>query len=943
MSRQSGFTGFKPVIKILLLLILFTAMVRGQTYLDSTAAIGARVEDLLSRMSLAEKIGQMTQAERSALESDDDISTYFLGSLLSGGGSAPGNNSPEGWADMYDHFQSKALATPLAIPLIYGIDAVHGHNNVKGAVIFPHNIGLGATGNPQLVRQAAQITALEVAGTGIDWTFAPCIAVPRHIGWGRTYEGFGETPELQVMMTGAAVLGFQGDSLTGGGSILACAKHYVGDGGTTDGIDQGNTEVDEETLRAVHLPGYIGAIDAGVGSVMASFSSWNGQKLHGHKYLLTDVLKDELGFKGFVVSDWAGIDQLPGDYTSDVEQSINAGIDMVMTPYNYKEFISTLTALVNSGNVTMDRIDDAVRRILHQKFRLGLFEHPYTDRALTAQIGSAGHRETGRQAVRESMVLLAQRDGILPLKKDGQKILVAGQHGDDIGLQCGGWSISWQGESGSITEGTTILQAIENAVNTSEVIYSENATLATDADIALVVAGERPYAEGGGDSQELFLNDDQSLMIKNLKNAGMKVALVLISGRPLILENIMPYTDAVFAAWLPGTEGQGAADILFGDYQPTGRLGHSWPRAMEQEPINYGDADYDPLFEYGHGIEFTGDHPAGTAPEYYSGRVTDDAAALFLSFTRAVEISGVSVSDFSVKVNSATVAVDSVETAVNDTGAIILGLQSKLQPGDQASVAYSGTALRSTDGTPVNAFGPFAVYNPLTTGALYTAIPATIQAEDYYDMAGIQTEICSDTGGGLNVGWIDAGDWLAYRIEVPETDSYIMKYRIASLSAGGKATALVNNDTVATTSFPVTGGWQNWTTVEQEVNLQAGQSILKIVCDIGGFNINWIAFGDNTTGIINAPVVPSRTVLLRNYPNPFNPLTTIRFELAEPARATLVLYDLQGRLVKKLADKHYTAGRHAVMLDGHNLPSGVYFCTLSAGDYTSTRKLMLIR
>ena len=333
------------------------------------------VESLLRDMTLDEKVGQMAQADRSYLRSESDIRGYFLGSLLSGGGSSPPDKTAPGWAEMYDRYQSIALQTRLQIPLVYGVDAVHGHNNVVGAVIFPHNIGLGCTRDAALVERVARATAEEVAATGVDWTFSPCIAVARDERWGRTYESFGETPELVSEMAAAAVRGYQP-------TILACAKHYLADGGTTGGRDQGDAQMDEATLRALHLPGYRAAVAAGVGSVMASFSSWNGQKMHGSRYLLTDVLKGELGFSGFVVSDWAGIDQLPGDYTSDVETAVNAGIDMVMLPDRYPEFVSALKGLVQSGRVPLSRIDDAVRRILKKKVELGLFDKPRADRSL---------------------------------------------------------------------------------------------------------------------------------------------------------------------------------------------------------------------------------------------------------------------------------------------------------------------------------------------------------------------------------------------------------------------------------------------------------------------------------------------------------------------------------------------------------------------------------
>ncbi len=583
-------------------------------YLDPSAPVEERVADLLARMTLDEKIGQMTQVERSVLDADvTAIARYGIGSVLSGGGSAPSPNTPEAWADMYDRYQKQALSTRLGIPLIYGIDAVHGHNNVRGAVVFPHNIGLGATRDPGLVEEVGRITAMEVAGTGIDWTFSPCVAVPQDERWGRTYEGFGEDPELVATMAVAIIRGYQGDDLSSGTTILATAKHYVGDGGTAygtgiqGGLDQGDTRVDEATLRRIHLTPYVAAVDAGVGSIMASFSSWNGQKMHGNRYLLTEVLRGELGFWGLVVSDWQAIDQLPGDYRSDVKTAINAGIDMVMVPYDYVTFINTLRQLVNDGEVPMERIDEAVGRILWAKFALGLFEHPYTDRTLTDRIGSPEHREVARRAVRQSLVLLRNENNLLPLPKNLNRIVVAGSHADNLGYQCGGWTITWQGGSGDITEGTTILQAIRNTVSVGTVVdYTPDGSGASGAAVGIVVIGETPYAEFEGDRSDLALSPDDLRIIQNIKAAGVPVVVILVTGRPLIIEPYLEDWDALLVAWLPGTEGQGVADVLFGDYAPTGKLPCSWPRTMEQIPINIGDSDYDPLFPYGFGLSYPG-------------------------------------------------------------------------------------------------------------------------------------------------------------------------------------------------------------------------------------------------------------------------------------------------------------------------------------------------
>lgn len=481
---------------------------------------------------------------------------------------------------------------------------MHGHNNVYGATIFPHNIGLGCTRDSLLVFECARATASEVRATGLNWTFAPCIAVPRNIRWGRTYEGFGETPELQKMMAVAAVKGLQGDSVGAPGGILACAKHFVGDGGTFNGIDRGNTVIDESGLRQIHLPGYIDAIEAGVGSVMVSFSSWNGELCHGHRYLVTDLLKAELGFEGFVVSDWEGVQFLDNDFKTAVGMAVNAGIDMFMEPTRPLEFIDNLIQLVYAGTVPQSRIDDAVARILGVKFRMGLFEHPYASPAHADSLGSAAHRAIAREAVRKSLVLMKNSNNLLPLSKTEGKILVAGSKSHDIGTQCGGWTITWQGGTGQITTGTTIYNAVIAARNGQNVVYSANGATTADVDLAIVVVGETPYAEGQGDSSKPQLSAADKSIIANVKQLNIPYVILLISGRPLILDEVIGEADAFVACWLPGTEAAGITDVLFGDFDFTGKLSHSWPSSISQEPINWGDASYLPLFPYDFGLTY---------------------------------------------------------------------------------------------------------------------------------------------------------------------------------------------------------------------------------------------------------------------------------------------------------------------------------------------------
>ena len=540
------------------------------------------VDQLLSQMTLDEKIGQMVQVDSAALKDKADVRKYFLGSVLSGGNSDPdnGNTAPD-WLAFVNGFASQALQTPLKIPLLYGIDAVHGHNNIDGATVFPHHIGLGATHDARLVEHAERITAEEVAGTGIRWAFAPCLAVPQNSRWGRTYEGYSDDTALVTKLGAAAVRGLQGDHLSAQPtSVLACAKHFIGDGGTTNGVDQGDTICDEATLRKLYLPPYVAAIHAGVGSVMVSYSSWNGVKMHGNKYLLTDVLKTELGFRGFLVSDWAAIDQISPDYKHDIEQSINAGLDMIMIPNgpdkpnNYVEFINDLKALVAEGKVPLSRIDDAVRRILRIKFQMGLFDAAATDPALTAAVGSPAHRAVARQCVRESLVLLKNENHTLPLAKNLKHLVVVGAGADDLGMQCGGWTVDWQGGHGNITRGgTTLLAAIRQTVSPqTEVTFSPDASNVKNADAIIAVVGEPPYAEMKGDRETLDLSADDTALMARAKATGVPVVTLVFSGRPLLWEAAQADSAAFVAAWLPGSEGLGMTDVLFGDYPFKGRM-----------------------------------------------------------------------------------------------------------------------------------------------------------------------------------------------------------------------------------------------------------------------------------------------------------------------------------------------------------------------------------
>jgi beta-glucosidase len=571
-----------------------------------------QVDTLLSQMTLDEKIGQMVQADMNAVKDKADIAKYAFGSMLSGGDSDPKENTPQAWATAVKEFQSWALKSRLKIPLVYGVDAVHGHNNVDGAVVFPQNIGLGATRNARLVRTAGQVTAEEIAGTSIHWAFAPCVAVAQNERWGRTYESFSEDPDLAGLLGAAAVRGLEA-GLPHGFHVLSCPKHFLGDGGTKDGIDQGNMVCDEATLRRLHLASYVPSIKAGAGSIMVSYSSWNGVKMHGNKRLLTDVLKKELGFQGFIVSDWAAIDQLSPNYKKAIEQSVNAGLDMAMIPNgpgqknNYVEFIQYLKELVAENRVSPERIDDAVGRILRAKYAMGLFENPYGSPDLINAVGSAGHRKVARECVRQSLVLLKNDKRALPFSKKLQHLVVAGKAADDLGMQCGGWTVTWQGKSGAVMKGgTTILAGVrEIAPRDLQVTYSAEGSNLGGADAVLVVVGEQPYAEMKGDRADLSLSVEDAALIEKCKQAGKPVVTVLLSGRPLVLGDSLDKTDALVAAWLPGTEGGGVADVLFGKAKPVGKLPRTWPRDNTQLGLTRSNPESEnALFQYGFGMRY---------------------------------------------------------------------------------------------------------------------------------------------------------------------------------------------------------------------------------------------------------------------------------------------------------------------------------------------------
>ena len=591
---------------------------------ETHARVEEEIAGRLAGMSAGQKVAQMIQAEISAI-APEDIAGCPVGAILNGGGCAPGNNKHAAlgdWLALADAFFEASKASG-GVPLIWGTDAVHGHSNVFGATVFPHNIGLGAARNPQLVEAIGAATAAEVAASGIDWTFAPTLAVVRDDRWGRTYEGYSESPEIACDYAPRLVRGLQGDAAGNGPGgplkVLATAKHFIGEGGTERGADQGSTRCSETELRDVHGRSHMAAIAAGVQVVMASFNDWNGEKLHGHRHLLTDVLKGQMGFTGFVISDWNGFQQIREDFGEACAGSVNAGVDMLMAPENWREVHECLLTQLERGRLSMDRIDDAVTRILRVKARMGLFAKPRPSRRPgagdTEILAAARHREIARRAVRESLVLLKNDGGLLPLER-GIRVLVAGDGANDIGKQCGGWTLTWQGsfnENGDFPNADSIYRGIEECVTSGggSVILNEEGRFQERPDAAIVVFGEDPYAEGQGDVPHLSFSarhPEPLRILGRLRSQGIPVVSVFISGRPLWVNPELNASDAFVAAWLPGTEGKGIADVLFRgeDQEPAhdfkGRLSFSWPRDPLQTPLNRGAEHYDPLFPYGYGL-----------------------------------------------------------------------------------------------------------------------------------------------------------------------------------------------------------------------------------------------------------------------------------------------------------------------------------------------------
>lgn len=680
--------------------------------LAEDAALEKRVNDLLATMTVEEKVGQLVQGDLASI-TPDDVRKYRLGSILAGGSSDPGGkyNAPaKDWLQVADDFWAASMdisAGGKAIPILFGIDAMHGQSNVVGATLFPHNVGLGATRNVELQRRIGEITAAETRATGMEWAFAPTVAVPQDVRWGRAYEGYSENPQVVAEFAAAMVEGLQGKAgapdFLDDKHVMVSVKHFVGDGGTTDGKDQGDTAVSEAELRDVHSAGYVTAIKAGAQSVMASFNSFHGVKMHGHKPLLTDVLKGRMNYGGFVVGDWNGHGQIPGCSTTDCPATYDAGLDMAMATDSWKGMYESTVAAVKSGKLSTERLDDAVRRVLRVKFRMNLFDAPKPSaRALGGKfelLGAAEHRAVARQAVRESLVLLKNNNGILPLRAD-QKVLVAGDGANNIGKQAGGWTLNWQGTGttrADFPNADTIWEGLQREVSAA----GGSAELAVDGkykakpDVAVVVFGEEPYAEFQGDIPNLLYkpgNDADLDLLKRLKSEGIPVVAVFISGRPLWMNREINASDAFVAAWLPGSEGAGIADVLLRkadgsiNHDFKGKLSFSWPRTAIDSAVN--KPGHNPLYKFGHGLSYADKGDVAALPE--DSGVSGEQAGSGVYFAKGRPALGMAL-----QLSSASqpdMPATTVPTVLADGTLKMTAVDHKAQE-DARRLQWSGTAL----------------------------------------------------------------------------------------------------------------------------------------------------------------------------------------------------------------------------------------------------------
>jgi beta-glucosidase len=824
----------KQALSILILALLLTNATFGQTSKTPAKSIDEQVAELMKTMTLEDKIGQMLIVDYSSIRNSiADITNYKIGNVLFGADSDPELNTAGSWAALTDSLQKTALAANLHIPLFIGADAIHGHSNVSNATIFPQNIGMGCTRNARLVSEEGKITASEVSATGIRLVFSPSFVTARDERWGGTYESYGEDPALVTQMGNAYITGFNSFQLPEGGSALACPKY--------SGAVSYNAEATEGKNAVVYSGKIMPVTDSAlVNSGAIMFSSMllaNDQKTENQLKII-QTLKKNSNFKGFVVSDWETVTYMQGEYQTVVKNAINAGIDMFMETSSYKQFIETMKLCVTNGDISKERIDDAVKRILTQKIKIGLFKHPYAYKELLEKIDDKGDKNIARQCVRESAVILLNKNNGLPISKKAVRIHIAGSGANNMAMQCGGWTIGWQGLGEKEIPGLTFLEALNKACSGTKITYSKNGQGATGAEVGIVVIGEEPYAEWYGNKKELFLSQEDINAVMNIKNSNVPVICVLLTGRPLILDPILNYCDAIVEGWLPGPEIEGLTDVLFGDVKPKGLLSQSWPVSMKQISENVGDANYNPLFPYGTGIT-TLESAKSSAPRLLSANVVKKGGAIELAFSKPIsEYSA--IINFSITTAEGTQRPLSGELKADNPNCLILALKDSIKPNQKVQINFETGEIKAKDGGTVQPFKHFMVYNPITTLKKIFKIPAMIQAEKYSDQREIDIQDCWDDKGGQAIV-LEKGEWVEYLLNSSFPGFYSIIFRIQATKKTELSLSIDGRE-VGTVKIPATKPGA-WSSVEmKKVYITNGKQDFTISAKGETVSLNWISF-----------------------------------------------------------------------------------------------------
>jgi len=815
-------------------IITFALMLSTSVFGQSGKMVEKQVSEFMKLMTLDDKIGQMLISDFGSVRNNlGDIENYKIGNIIYGADSDPELNTAGYWAWLNDSIQKIAINANLHIPLFIATDAIHGHNNVSNATIFPHNIGMGCTRNPRLVSEEGKIIASEVAATGVRLVFSPSFVTPRDERWGGTYEGYGEDPALVTLLGNAYVTGFNSFSLPDGGKSLACPQY--------SGVVKFQVENSEAKNNAVYDSKLFPINDSILlngGAIMVSSMLLANNQTTDNQMKLIETLKKKYGFQGFVVSDWETISNMQGDYYSVIKNSINAGVDMFMEISSPKLFVETMKQCVASGDISKERIDDAVRRILTQKFKVGLFNHPLAYKELLEKFGDKGNKNIVRQCVRESAVILFNKNNVLPLSKKATRIHVAGAAANNLAMQCGGWTIGWQGLGEKEIPGKTFLESLKQAGGNSKITYSKNGQGAIGSEVGIVVIGEEPYAEWYGNKKELFLSQEDINAVMNIKNANVPVVCVILSGRPLILDPILNYCDAIIAGWLPGPEIDGLTDVLYGDVKPKGQLSQSWPISMNQISENVGDSSYNPLFPYGSGITSL-DASKNNSPRLLSANVIKRGGAVELVFSKPIaEFSA--IDNFSITTTAGTQRPISGELKAENPSSIILFLKDSIKVNQKVQINSETGTVKSKDGGEMLPFKHFNVFNPLTTLKKIYKIPAMIQAEKYSDQRDIDIQDCWDDKGGQAVV-LEKGEWCEYLLQSNFPGFYSVIFRVQSskktelsLSVDGREIGTVK----VTSSKPGT-----WTSVVmKKVYITNGKQTFTVSAKNETVSLNWISF-----------------------------------------------------------------------------------------------------